>query len=370
MKKKRRVALLFGGKSAEHKVSLQSACNIAQAINLNSYELTLIGLTKDGRWLWRGENAPSCGQESPAGTPFLRSLSGFLLNEADPRAICLNESALVPFDGGKEGFLAALKNRFDIVFPVLHGPWGEDGTVQGLLRMAGVPFAGSGVLGSALGMDKDIAKRLLAAAGIPVAASVTVHKGEKRLSFAEVTQKLGAELFIKPANMGSSVGVHKVRCADDWDGSLDDAFLYDGTVLVEECIDGREIECAVLGNGGEAIASCAGEIIPAHDFYTYEAKYLDENGARLEIPAKLPEETAGKIRELSVKTFLTLRCEDLARVDFFLKKDGSLLVNEINTMPGFTAISMYPKLWEESGIGYSELIDRIITGKLGQRSTD
>ena len=360
MKKKRRVALLCGGRSAEHEVSLQSARNIAQAIDPNAYILTLIGITKDGRWLWRGETAPSGASASSVDRGFLSPIGGFLLNDDDPGAIRLNESALVPFDGGSEGFLDALRSRFDIIFPVLHGPWGEDGAVQGLLRMAGASFAGTGVLGSAVGMDKDIAKRLLVAEGIPVAASVTLFRGEVRPSFAEVTQKLGPVLFIKPANMGSSVGVHKVRCAEDWDAGLDDAFLYDSTVLVEECIVGRELECAVLGNGVAAEASCVGEIIPAHEFYTYEAKYLDGNGARLEIPAKLPVEISERIRTLAVKTFLTLRCEDLSRVDFFLKSDGTILVNEINTMPGFTSISMYPKLWEASGIGYRELIDRLI----------
>ena len=360
MHKKRRVALLCGGRSAEHEVSLQSARNIAWAMNPNAYILTLIGITKDGRWLWKGETAPSGASGNVADGEILSPIDGFLLNEDDPGAIRLNESALVPFDGDGESFLDTLRNRFDIVFPVLHGPWGEDGAVQGLLRMAGVPFIGTGVLGSAVGMDKDIAKRLLAAEGIPVAASVTLFRGAARPSFAEVSQKLGPVLFVKPANMGSSVGVHKIRGAGDWDAGLDDAFLYDSTVLVEECIVGRELECAVLGNGAAAEASCVGEIIPAREFYTYEAKYLDENGARLEIPAKLPAETSERIRALAVQTFLTLRCEDLSRVDFFLKPDGTALVNEINTMPGFTSISMYPKLWEASGIGYRELIDRLI----------
>jgi D-alanine-D-alanine ligase len=343
MKKKVRVALLCGGQSAEYEVSLQSAKNIAEAVDPAAYEKTLIGITKDGRWLWRGAE-----RQNESG------FHGFLLNENNPKTICLDEKNLVPFDRDD------LKQLFDIVFPVLHGPFGEDGTVQGLLKISGVPFTGSGVLGSALGMDKVVAKKLLRAEGIPIANFLTLYKGDHVPPFSAITEKLGVPFFVKPANMGSSVGVHKVHGENEWLGAVNDAFIYDAKVIVEEFIEGREVECAVLGNGTETKASCVGEIIVSHEFYSYDAKYIDENGARIEIPAKLPEAVTEKIREIAVRTFLTLNCADLSRVDFFVKKDGNVIVNEINTMPGFTKISMYPKLWEASGVPYRVLIDRLI----------
>jgi D-alanine-D-alanine ligase len=343
MEQKVRVALLCGGQSAEHEVSLQSAKNIAEAVNLAVYDWTLIGITKDGRWLWQGGE-----RQNAAG------FHGFLLNENNPKTICLDEKNLVAFDCGN------LKWLFDVVFPVLHGPFGEDGAVQGFLKMLGVPFVGSGILGSALGMDKAVAKKILRAEGIPVAHSVTLHKEEPLPAFSAIVEKLGLPLFVKPANMGSSVGVHKIHGEDEWQRSLDDAFLYDTKIIIEEFIEGREIECAVLGNGAKTEASCPGEIIASHEFYSYDAKYIDENGARIEIPAKLPVATTETIRKMAIQTFLTLCCADLSRVDFFVKKDGQIIVNEINTMPGFTTISMYPKLWEQCGIPYQTLIDRLI----------
>jgi D-alanine-D-alanine ligase len=341
MERKTRVALLCGGQSAEHEVSLQSAKNIAEAVDTEKYALTLIGIAKDGRWLW---------QNAEQGSGF----RGFLLDENNPKTIRLDESKLEPFNSGD------LKRLFDVVFPVLHGPFGEDGTVQGFLKTLGLPFIGSGVLGSALGLDKDIAKKLLRAEGIPIADFVTLRKDDPIPLFSAIAEKLGLPLFVKPANMGSSVGVHKVYGEDGWRQSVNDAFLYDTKVIAEEYIEGREVECAILGNGTETQASCAGEIIASHDFYSYDAKYVDGDGARIEIPAKLPPATAETIRKTAIRTFLTLGCEDLSRVDFFVKKDGSIVVNEINTMPGFTKISMYPKLWEESGISYQALIDRLI----------
>jgi D-alanine-D-alanine ligase len=347
MEQKVRVALLCGGQSAEHEVSLQSAKNVAEAVDTAQYEKTLIGITKDGRWLWR-EQGPESG------------VRGFLRNGNDPKTICLDEKNLVPFDYRR------LRPLFDVVFPVLHGPFGEDGAVQGLLKMSGVPFVGSGILGSALGMDKAVAKKLLRAEGIPIANFITLHKGEPVPSFAAVAEKLGSPLFVKPANMGSSVGVHKIHGADEWEQSLGDAFRYDTKIIIEEFIEGREIECAVLGNGVQAEASCAGEIIASHEFYSYDAKYIDESGARIVIPADLPYETMAAIRKTAVQTFVTLCCSDLSRVDFFLKKDGQLIVNEINTMPGFTEISMYPKLWEQCGIPYQALVSRLISYALNR----
>jgi D-alanine-D-alanine ligase len=247
----------------------------------------------------------------------------------------------------------------DVVFPILHGPFGEDGTIQGFLKLADIPFVGPGVLGSAVGMDKDAMKRLLRDAGIPIGKFITVKSHEQAPSFAEIETVLGKPFFIKPANMGSSVGISKVNDEAHYGSAIKDAFQYDIKIIIEEFIPGREIECAVLGNE-EPAASVPGEIIPSHEFYSYDAKYLDENGAALEIPAKIDEKTKKRIQELAIKTFHALCCEGLSRVDFFLKEDGEIIVNEINTMPGFTRISMYPKMWEASGITYTELISRLI----------
>lgn len=345
-KRKIRVGILFGGKSAEHEVSLQSAKNVIDAIDKEKYEVSLIGIDKSGKWL-------------------LPNKSEFLLNANDPKLIKLNKSneenvALVPQSGGELTNLShqGPSSSVDVVFPILHGPFGEDGTVQGLLKLAGVPFVGAGVLGSAVGMDKDIMKRLLRDAGVPT-AKFLVFTPEKAISFEEVKGQLGLPLFVKPANLGSSVGVSKVKNESDFQEALDKAFEYDNKVLVEEFIDARELECAVLGNQNP-IASGVGEIIPQHEFYSYEAKYIDEKGALLEVPAQIDSEVVKRIQALAIQTFKTLSCEGLARVDCFLTKDGKLLVNEINTIPGFTKISMYPRLWEASGISYQELISRLI----------
>lgn len=346
MNKKIRVGILFGGKSAEHEVSLQSAKNVADAIDKNKYEVSLIGIDKSGRWL-------------------LPNQSQFLLNESNPKLIKLNKEneqdvALVPQSGGQITNLTDEKSHtaIDVVFPILHGPFGEDGTVQGLLKLANIPFVGASVLGSAIGMDKDVMKRLLRDAGIPVAKFLVFKKGDA-VNFETASKELGTPMFVKPANLGSSVGVSKVKTKEEFDKAVDDAFQYDTKILVEETIVGREIECSVLGNQNP-IASVPGEILPNHEFYSYEAKYIDENGAALKIPADIPEDTKKKIQELAVRTFTTLECEGLGRVDFFLKQNGELVVIEINTIPGFTKISMYPRLWEASGISYTELIDRLL----------
>jgi D-alanine-D-alanine ligase len=248
----------------------------------------------------------------------------------------------------------------DVIFPVLHSPFGEDGTVQGLLKLANTAFVGAGVLGSAVGMDKDVMKRLLRDAGITIARFLVANRySAKQIGFDDARDQLGLPLFIKPANLGSSVGIHKAKNRAEFERAVSDAFNYDNKILIEECVRGREIECSVLGNDNP-IASVPGEVLPRHEFYSYEAKYLDENGAVLEIPAKLPPTTSERIRQLAIKTFSVLCCEGMARVDFFLRNDGEIIVNEINTIPGFTRISMYPKLWEATGISYTELIDRLI----------
>ena len=354
MGKKLRVGILFGGKSAEHEVSLQSARNIYDAIDRDKYEPLLIGIDKSGKWLLNDE-------------------SRFLLNADDPRRIRLNPSsdavALVPQSRGTIANLSDFRKdrAIDVVFPVLHGPFGEDGTVQGLLKLADIPFVGSGVLASAAGMDKDVMKRLFRDAGLPICKFRALCSGEKIPDYEEISAQLGSPVFIKPANMGSSVGVSKVHNRDEYLPSIEAAFQYDTKIMIEEFIPGRELECAVLGsqfaalNGGiEIQATVPGEVKSTHEFYSYDAKYIDENGAVLTIPAKVSAETANRIKELAIAVFKTLCCDGLGRVDFFLKENGEILVNEINTMPGFTRISMYPKLWEASGISYSKLIDRLI----------
>jgi D-alanine-D-alanine ligase len=346
MDTKIRVGILFGGKSAEHEVSLQSAMNVFDALDRSKYEPVLIGIDKTGHWL-------------------LNDQAQFLLNASDPKRIALNTAsdsvALIPESGGVLSNLTEGREgpALDVVFPILHGPFGEDGTVQGILKLAGIPFVGAGVLGSAAGMDKDVMKRLLRDAGIPIGKFRVLKSGGALPSFTELRTELGLPLFVKPANMGSSVGINKVGREDKLAPALREAFGYDRKIIIEEFIPGRELECSVLGNENP-VASLPGEVSSSHEFYSYNAKYLDENGAVLAIPAEIPPDKVKEIQALAVKTFQTLECEGLSRVDFFMKDNGAIIVNEINTMPGFTKISMYPKLWEASGIPYSALIDRLI----------
>jgi D-alanine-D-alanine ligase len=341
------VGIIFGGKSAEHEVSLQSAKNVYDAIDRSRFEPVLIGIDKNGAWRSTGG-----------------SLS--LLNSNDPNSISLGaEGVPVTLEPASAGLLSTRAAgappgpKLDVIFPILHGPLGEDGTVQGLLKLAGVPFVGSGVLGSAVSMDKDVMKRLFRDAGLPIGKFLTVRSREKIPSFAETESALGCPVFVKPANMGSSVGINKARNEAEYANAVKEAFQYDVKIIIEEFIPGREIECAVLGNENP-IASIPGEVIPTHEFYSYDAKYIDGNGARLEIPAPMDDDCRKRIQALAIKAFQTLCCEGLSRVDFFLKENGEALLNEINTMPGFTKISMYPKLWEASGVGYTELISRLI----------
>jgi D-alanine-D-alanine ligase len=336
-----RVGILYGGKSAEHEVSLQSARNICDALDREKYEPVLLGIDKTGRWHY----TPSAA---------ILSSPGAALPEIGP------DSKTVVFAPQGGGLAPEAEGaQADVIFPILHGPFGEDGTVQGLLRLADLPFVGSGVLGSAVGMDKDVMKRLLRDAGLPIGRFRALAAHEPIPDFGEVTGELGLPLFVKPANMGSSVGVNKIHDEAEYNAFVREAFEYDRKIILEEFIKGREIECAVLGNE-EPAASPPGEVITRHEFYSYDAKYLDENGAALEIPAKLPPALAGKIQALAIKTFRVLGCEGLGRVDFFLRGQEEVLVNEINTMPGFTRISMYPKLWEAAGLSYGKLIDTLI----------
>jgi len=340
---------LFGGKSAEHEVSLMSARNVYQALDKKKYDITLIGITKNGEWL---------------------SLPRHLLL-ADPRDVVAELNApkkkfsvsVVPARAGL--YLSGdtvRQTTFDVVFPVLHGPYGEDGSVQGLLKLAGIPFVGAGVLGSAIGMDKDVMKRLLRDAGLPIGKFITLSHDQKRPIFKKIKNEIGVPFFVKPANLGSSVGISRVTTVKEYEHALDEAFRYDTKIIMEEYIAGREIECSVLGNENP-IASMPGEIVTnkaRHGFYSYEAKYLDEKGANLIIPAKLTRRHIQEVQELAINVFKTLCCEGMGRVDLFMKDNGAFVINEINTIPGFTAISMYPKLWEVSGTPYAKLIDKLI----------
>jgi len=351
MNKKITVAILFGGKSAEHEVSLQSAKNIYEAIDKSKFDVVLIGIDKSGLW-------------------HLNDAQEFLLNSNDPKLIKLrnipDNLALVP--GVKNSQLVKTSDsnsigKIDVVFPILHGTFGEDGTIQGLLKLANVPFVGASVLGSAVGMDKDVMKRLLRDAGIPIGNFLTFNVFEKaNIKFEKIVDSIGLPFFVKPANLGSSVGINRVSNNNEFGFAIRDAFKYDTKILVEENMAGREIECSVLGNENP-IASVPGEIITDsthHKFYSYNAKYIDDCGAALQIPAELPTEMTQQIQELAIKTFKVLCCEGMARIDFFLKKNNQLFVNELNSIPGFTRISMYPKLWGASGISYTELITRLI----------
>jgi len=348
MKRKINVGILFGGKSAEHEVSIQSAKNIYEAIDKEVYNVMMIGISKEGHWLldrnFEKGIVPAV-VESPQNP---EDTLAFITGPGEKKFAFLHGGNFI--------------EKLDVIFPVLHGPHGEDGTVQGLLKLANIPFVGAGVLGSAVGMDKDVMKRLLRDARLPSARHRLLYKypgGEANPSYQEITRELGLPLFVKPANLGSSVGISKVHNEEEYHQAVNEAFKYDHKLIVEEAIVGREIECAVLGNENP-IASVPGEIINLKGFYTYDAKYVDEHSSILEMPAKLTPEEIDKIRQTSLKVFKVLCCEGLARVDVFLTPKGEVIVNEINTIPGFTKISMYPKLWELSGISYTELIDRLI----------
>ncbi len=339
----KKILILCGGKSGEHQVSLQSAKNIIEAIDKNKYSIVIVGIDKIGQW-------------------FLYSQNNFLDNINSPQKIKLKDNGkLVSLSGNKIINLidGKVEEKIDIVFPILHGTFGEDGTMQGLLRINNLPFIGPDVLGSAVAMDKDITKRLLRDAGISIAEFLVFKKNEKEsINFEEVKNKLGLPIFIKPANAGSSVGISKIKNKNEFIEGIKKAFCFDNKILIEENISGRELECAVLGNE-KVIASVIGEVLPQKDFYSYEAKYIDIDGAKLEMPAKVSSEEREKIQKLSIKIFKILGCEGMARIDFFLTKD-KLILNEVNTIPGFTKNSMYPKLFELSGIKYSDLIDKLI----------
>lgn len=354
MKQKIRLGILFGGRSGEHDVSLTSAASVMQALDPEKYEIVPIGVTREGGW----RIGPPAKKllEAPRSLPAILENGKPVTASVDP-----TRPALVVLNSASPAGESA--PAVDVVFSLLHGTFGEDGTVQGLLELAGIPYVGAGVLGSAAGMDKDVMKRLFRDSGLPIVPWVLVMRGDLEQDRARVRKliekKIRYPLFVKPANLGSSVGISKVRKSKELAAALALAARYDRKLIVEKGVDGREIECAVLGND-RPVASVPGEIVPVNEFYDYEAKYLKE-GSEAIIPAKLTAAEARRVQELAVRAFQALDCAGMARVDFLLdRKTGKITVNEINTIPGFTPISMYPKLWEASGLPYSKLLDRLI----------
>ena len=348
--KRLRIGVLFGGRSAEHEVSLLSATNVMAALDPAKYDAIPIFVTREGQWL------------------LSRFKDGVLATPSDRTQLCLppgghGRMLAIPAKGAPHDLPA-----IDILFPVLHGLHGEDGAVQGLAAVARVPLAGCGILGSAAALDKDVAKRLLKAAGVPVARSVTIEE-DAVPSLAALEDQLGLPLFIKPARQGSSVGVAKVNGSQEFERALCEAFQHDRKLLAEEFIRGREIEYSVLEDAaGELFVSRAGEIVPAesHGFYNYNAKYIDEDGAALMVPAELPSEVEAAMRAMAAKAFRALGCDAMARVDFFLMPDMTFVINELNTIPGFTDISMYAKAMAASGVSYPEVIDRLVAHGLAR----
>lgn len=359
METKLRAAILFGGKSAEHEISLISAMNIIKALDRSKYEPMLIGIAKSGAWFLQEESVFLALDPNPKtiALPDLSRPIGIVPGENAPHLLDLNSHEPLP--------------EPDVAFPILHGPYGEDGTMQGLLRHLDWPFVGPGVVGSAVAMDKDVAKRLMTQAGIPNAPFLVYRKHERAsIRYDEVCKSLKLPLFVKPANLGSSVGISRVTDAAGFEKALDMAFQFDLKIVIEQGLVGREIECAVLGND-DPQGSAIGEIVPADGFYDYEAKYIDDKGAALLLPAPdMDADTVKKVQELAVKTYRVLECRGLSRVDFFLSPDGELFVNEVNTLPGFTKISMYPSLWGISGISYPNLIDQLLQLALQHKAAE
>jgi D-alanine-D-alanine ligase len=352
-KSKLKIGVLYGGRSGEHNVSLCSAASVVSALDKKKYDVIAIGIDRDGRWYVQDQ--PEIITDKDFGKILsLKKRGLWLVNHFEQQ----NKLHIYNLEASGENVVV------DLIFPVLHGTYGEDGTLQGLLELAMVPYVGVDVAGAAIGMDKDVAKRLLKEAGIPVVPSITVGKYEWREQPEKILRnaldRLGLPLFVKPLCTGSSVGVKKVKVKKELACAIDYAFQFDTRIMIETGIDCREIECAVLGNERPQ-ASVLGEILPSHEFYSYEAKYLDPDGAKMNIPAKIPAKLAVAIRKCAVVGFRALNCNSMARVDFFLdKKTNKFYLNEINTLPGFTSISMYPKLWAATGIKYSELLDNLV----------
>lgn len=350
---KKTIGVLYGGRSGEHDVSLCSAASVVSALNKSKYDIVAIGIDRDGRWYVQ-ERPEIVADKSFGKILSLKKSGTWLVNHFE------QQNKLAVYNQEKAGEKVVV----DVIFPVLHGTYGEDGTLQGLLELARVPYVGPDVAGSAIGMDKDIAKRLLVQAGIPVVPWITVGRWEwsehPQKILRRAARELAFPLFVKPLCTGSSVGIKKVKVKKDLAAAIDYAFQFDTRIMIETGIDCREIECAVLGNE-KPQASVLGEILPTHEFYSYEAKYLDPQGAKMNIPAGLSARLAAAIRTCAIDGFQALNLTSMARVDFFLdQKTNEFYLNEVNTLPGFTSVSMYPKLWEATGLPYGKLLDRLI----------
>jgi D-alanine-D-alanine ligase len=353
--KRIRVMVLYGGRSGEHEVSLRSAASVIRNLDRERFEIVPIAIDPQGQWT--AQSLESLENAGPSLPIHKNAPSVFL-----PPYPCDTEHRLVYLNGSGK------TQGIDVIFPVMHGTFCEDGTLQGLMEMAEVPYVGCGVLASAVGMDKDVAKRLVRDAGLPIVPYISLKqerwKSNRDAVSLQIAKELGYPVFVKPSNSGSSVGVHKVKEAHQLEDALKDAFLYDSKVLVEKAIQAREIEFAVIENSDPTqspLVSIPGEIVPTHEFYSYEAKYLDDEGARLHIPAKIEASQISLAQKIAREAFEVLECEGMARVDFFLDKaSGAFYFNEVNTLPGFTSISMYPKMWEASGISYRDLLSQLI----------
>ncbi|MCX6808670.1 MAG: D-alanine--D-alanine ligase [Candidatus Berkelbacteria bacterium] len=359
MENKIKIAVVFGGQSAEHEISIISAINVMKSLSMKKYDIFPIAISKDGGW-------------------FFDSFDKLVSTETDAKTIHLETGAgsrtaiTLISNQGKTGLIDVKDGRvisqIDVVFPVLHGTNGEDGAIQGFLKLVGVPFVGAGVLGSAIGMDKDVMKRLLKEAGVSI-TDFLVFSNNSKIDYEKIEAKLGLPMFVKPANAGSSVGVSRAENKAEFLKAVKKAFLFDQKIVIEKAISGEEIEISVIGNENPR-ASLPGRVIPNHKFYDYEAKYIDENGANFEIPAKLSEELIRKIQAVAIQTYQTLCCEGMARVDGFLTEDGDFIIIEINTIPGFTSISMYPKLWKVSGLAYPDLLDQLVKLAIDRRKKE
>src|SRR6266487_2309474 len=362
MAKKLRVGVVFGGESGEHEVSLAGAASVMAAIDRDRFEPVQIGITREGRWLVGGDPLRALAQEAAGKALGEGGVEAPVKQSLAARAGEISTSTALQRMESTEGLPPGLRERLDVVWIMLHGPRGEDGTIQGLLELAGLPYVGAGVLASAVGMDKVAMKDMFRAHGLPVVDYLAVKRHEWRREPAAVeravAEAIGFPCFVKPANLGSSVGISKVKAAEDLAAAVDLAAAHDRRILVERAVQGREVEVAVLGNG-MPVASLPGEVCYAGEWYDYETKY-GAGQTTFKVPAPLPPATTELVRALAVKAFRAVDCAGMARVDFFIETDGRVLVNEINTIPGFTQTSAYPRLWDASGIPYPELITRLI----------
>ncbi len=354
-KKKLRIGLFFGGRSGEHEVSLASAKSVMENLDKDKFEVVPIGITKEGSWLLGVDPVRLLAAEQDVTPDANLEQTTAVTLTGDPTL-----RRLIPVQGGEP---LGSSGSIDVLFPVMHGTYGEDGSLQGLMDMANVPYVGCGVLGSALGMDKEKMKMVFQSVGLPIVDYVVYRRNEWERSpetiMDAIEQRFGYPCFVKPVNLGSSVGVSKAHSREELEHAINVAAEYDRKIIIERAIDCREVECAVLGND-EPIASVVGEVISSNEFYDYRAKYID-NKSQTIIPANIPQATAEEVRRQSVQAFLALDLSGLARVDFFIEKQtGKVYINEVNTMPGFTQISMYPKLWQASGVSYPELLERLI----------